>query len=398
MATTTDTRPRWLVLTALAMVAVNLRIALASIPAVVKDIEESTGWSGITIGTLTTIPVLCMGVFALLVPRIAQRIGRRETVALALSVLTVALALRLFATVPGVLHLSVFMAGIGIAIAGGLLPSIVRAQVPDAVGAATGLWTSVMLFGAAMGGALTVPLATWLGSWQKALAFWAIPAALGLIVWWLVETRHHHHEPGAGGGERSAVRVRELPWRNRTAWALTAYLALNSVVFYTALAWLAPSFVERGWTRAEAGWLLGLFTVSEVGAALVMPHIVERSPGRRTIYAVTVVLVVLPLIAIGWAPGVLTAVSLLVFGAALGGSFAMGLALLSEYATSAAASARLTAMAFSITYVTAAVGPIVAGAILDAVDSWPIIYTVLAVAAAAQLLTIPPLRRGIRID
>ena len=55
------------------------------------------------------------------------------------------------------------------------------------MGAATGLWTAAMMTGAALGGALTVPLAEALGSWQAALAFWAVPAALALSVWWLVE-------------------------------------------------------------------------------------------------------------------------------------------------------------------------------------------------------------------
>ena len=394
MTSTADTRPRWLVLAALVMVAINLRMALSSIPAVLKDIQDATGWSGLTLGTLTTIPVLCMGVFALAVPRIARRIGRRQAVALALLFLVVALTARLFAEVPGVLHLSVLLAGVGIAIAGGLVPSIVREQLPDAVGAATGLWTATMLLGAAMGGSLTVPLADWFGSWQKALAFWAIPAALGLLVWWRVEAAHHP----AQHVDRPLVGVRELPWRNRTAWALTIYLAMNSVVFYTSLAWLAPSFVERGWSRTGAGWLLGVFTVSEVGFALVMPHMAERSRARRTIYAMTIGFVVLPILAVAWIPNTWTWAVIFIFGAALGGGFAMGLALLAEYGATPAASARLTAMAFFVTYVTAALGPIIAGAILDAVDSWPTIYTLLAAAAAVQLATVPALGRGIRIE
>jgi CP family cyanate transporter-like MFS transporter len=393
MTTVMDSRPRWLVLTALVLVAGNLRIALSSVPAVVTDIEDATGWSGVAIGTLTTIPVLCMGAFALLVPRIARRIGRRQTVALALAFLVVALASRLAATVPGLLHASVFLAGVGIALAAGLVPSIVREQVPEAVGAATGLWTAAMMTGAALGGALTVPLAVWLGSWQKALAFWAIPAGIALVFWWLVEARHH---PGHGAA-RPSVRIRELPWRNRTAWALTAYLAINSIVFYTSLAWLAPSFVERGWTRIEAGWLLGLFTASQVVAALVMPHVAERSRARRTIYSGCLAAVVLSLLAVGWAPQVLTGLSVLVFGSALGAGFAMGLALLSEYAPTGDSSARLTAMAFSVTYLTAALGPIAAGAILDGLGSWTAVFTILAMLAVAQFATIPPLRRGISI-
>lgn len=388
-------RPKWLVLAALAMVALNLRIALSSVPAVVSDIADTTGWSGAAIGTLTTLPVLCMGAFALLVPRIARRIGRRHTVALALALLTVALVARLAAEVPGVLHASALLAGIGIALAAGLVPSVVREQLPHSVGMATGLWTAAMMTGAALGGALTVPLADWLGSWPEALAFWAIPAAVGLVVWWLTEeSRRVAHVEGT---PRPPVRVRELPWRDRRAWALTAYLTFNSIIFYTALAWLAPSFVDRGWSRTDAGYLLGVFTATQIIAALLMPAVAERTPARRALYATTIVAVIACVLAIGWAPDVLTVVVVAVFGATLGAVFAMGLALLSEYARDGDASARLTAMAFSVTYLTASVGPLIAGALLDLFNSWSLIFTLLAVVCAAQLATVPALRRGVHI-
>ena len=54
---------------------------------------------------------------------------------------------------------------------------------------------------------------------------------------------------------------------------------MNSIVFYTALAWLAPSYVDRGWTQAEAGFLLGVFTASQIVAALFMPWLAERVAG-----------------------------------------------------------------------------------------------------------------------
>ena len=104
------------------------------------------------------------------------------------------------------------------------------------------------------------------------------------------------------------------------------------------------------------------------------------------------------LVAIAWFPDVLTIVVVIVFGAALGGVFAMGLALLSEFASDAAGSARLTAMAFAVTYLLAAFGPLAAGVLLDAFDSWPLVFALMAAAAALQLLTIPALRRGVRID
>ena len=80
-----------------------------------------------------------------------------------------------------------------------------------------------------------------------------------------------------------------------------------------------------------------------------------------------------------------------------GAGVAMGLALLSEWAVDPSASARLTAMAFSVTYMTAALGPIIAGGLLDLFDSWQLTFSLLAVVALLQLATVPALRRGVRI-
>lgn len=389
------TRPRWVLLSALALVALNLRIALSSLPAVVTEIQASTGWSDAAMGMLTTIPVLCMGTIALIVPRIAQRFGRAPTVAFALAILCVALAMRLAGAVPGVLWISAFLAGTGIALVGGLVPGVVREQLPGLVGRATGMWTGAMMIGAALGAALTVPLMNLLGSWQGALAAWSLPAAVALMVWMRIEGGNRERPDAASV---ATVRIRNLPWRSRPAWGLTAYLALNSIAFYTTLAWLAPSYVDRGASPEEAGWLFGLSTGAQVIGALLLPAMAERFPARRAFYAAFVVASAATLALIGLAPDLLPALVVSLYGLALGGGFAMGLALLSEYARDGGGSARITAMAFSVTYLTAAVGPLVAGVLLDTVGSWPLVYGLLVVVVLLQLPAIIPMRRGVRID
>ena len=59
------------ILAVVVLVAVNLRLALSSLPAVATLIQDETGWNDAFIGALTTVPVLGMGVFALGVPRLA---------------------------------------------------------------------------------------------------------------------------------------------------------------------------------------------------------------------------------------------------------------------------------------------------------------------------------------
>lgn len=383
--------PVWLLLITLALVALNLRMVLTAIPPLTLTIQQQTGWNDTTIGLLTTLPVVIMGLAALIVPWVAQRIGRPQTVWVALGLLVLASAGRLVAGIPIVLFITAFLGGLGIALASGLVPALVREKLPQSTGSATGLWTASMFTGAALAAALTVPIALATGSWQWGLAVWAIPALVALALWTVIETPYRRRDDDRAGG---AISLRALPWRQPLAWALTAYLAINSVVFYTALAWIAPSLDERGWTSEEGGLLFGLFTASQIAAALFVPWLAQRLPGRRIVWAATVVVTALCLVSLAYTPGVLTALVLFLLGFSNAGGFTIGLSMLSEFSVDAPSAARLTAMAFAITYLLAAIGPTLAGALLDAAGSWTLVYVVLAVVALLQLPVIAPLRKG----
>lgn len=383
--------PAWLLLLTLALVALNLRTVLTAIPPLTLDIQQATGWNDTTIGLLTTLPVIVMGVAALIVPWLAQRIGRPQTVWIALAVLVLASAGRLAAGVPVVLFITAFLGGLGIALASGLVPALVREKLPDSTGAATGLWTAAMFTGAALAAALTVPIALATGSWLWGLAVWALPAIIALITWTLVEAPYRRRDTDRAGG---AISVRSLPWRQPLAWSLTAYLAINSLVFYTALAWIAPSLDERGWTTEEGGLLFGLFTASQIVAALLMPWLVQRLPGRRMVWGATVLVTSACLVSLAYTPGFLTVLVLFFFGFTNAGGFTIGLSMLSEFSPDAPSAARLTAMAFAVTYLLAAIGPTLAGALLDAAGSWSLVYVILAVIGLLQIPVLLPLRTG----
>lgn len=375
----------------IAVIAFTLRVGLTSVPSVLESIQGSTGWSDVTLGALTTIPVLCMGVFALQVPRIARRIGTRAAVTFGLVLLAVGMAVRGLESLPYLLFVAAFLVGVGIAVVAGLVPALVRSVMPAATGLGSGIWTAVMFTGAALGGALTPTFALWFGSWGWALAVWAIPAVLAVLLWWPTPTPQH------AAMATSPVRIRELPWRDHRAWALTLYSATNSIVFYSTVAWLAPSYVERGNSQAAAGGLFGVYVIGTIVAGLLLPWIGHRVRGRRFLLAIVVVLASAMLLVIGFAPDTATLPVLILFGFALSGSFALVLALLSEYGSDAAGSARLTAMVFFVTYVLAALGPLFIGALIAATDSWPLVYSVLAILCLAQAAFVVPLRRDVRI-
>src|SRR5262245_44449998 len=79
----------------LVAVAVTLRTAIASVPPLVQAIGADLGLSNAALGALTTLPVLCMGVFAPAAQRVAARIGAAAAVEVAVLCVMVGLALRL---------------------------------------------------------------------------------------------------------------------------------------------------------------------------------------------------------------------------------------------------------------------------------------------------------------
>ena len=88
-------------------------------------VREGAGLSAAGAGLLTTLPVLCLGLFAPLAPKLARRIGAEQTILAVLLVLMAALLLRPLSGVAG-LFLGTVLAGACIGIGNVLLPAIVK--------------------------------------------------------------------------------------------------------------------------------------------------------------------------------------------------------------------------------------------------------------------------------
>ncbi|MFY0026479.1 MFS transporter, partial [Acinetobacter baumannii] len=83
-----------LLLLAIVLVALNLRPALSSLAPVLAAVRSDTGLSGAAAGLLTTLPVLCLGLFAPAAPRLAARYGLERVILLVLLLLAGGIALR----------------------------------------------------------------------------------------------------------------------------------------------------------------------------------------------------------------------------------------------------------------------------------------------------------------
>ena len=378
-----------LLVTAIFLAALNLRAALASVPPLVHTIQDDLGLSSAAAGLLTTVPVLCMGVFAPVSQRLAHRVGREATVAVALALLVAGLLLRLGGDSYPVLLVSTLLPGIGIALCGTVLPGIVKEFFPGRSGAMTGVYLLAMMVGATAASALAVPLADLLGSWERSLAIWAGLAAVGLAGWLPVVRRVNDHDDPAEAAAGARV---ALPWRSPTARLMAAFMAMQSLGFYTQLAWIPPSYEARGWSARDAGLLLAVWSIVQLVSGVGGPALADRVRDRRPLVAGAVLLTVIGTLGIAVAPTVAPWLWVALMGLGQGAGFSLGLVKLVDYAPTPAASARLSAMVFLFSYSLASTGPFLFGAVRDATDSFAIPFGALVVVAVVQLALTPRLR------
>ncbi|MFC7488947.1 MFS transporter [Knoellia sp. CPCC 206453] len=386
-----------LVVIGVVAVSLSMRTLMTSLPPLLPQIREDLGLSSLWLGVLTTLPVLCMGLLAPAAARLGLRLGVVRCISLAMVAVAAGNLVRGFGNEVVVLYLGTLCAGAGIALAGTLLPGMVKDFFPSGrAGLATGLQMIAMMGGAGVAAGVSVPLADALGDWELSLGFWGLVALLGMVFWLPVDLAVHrggdHDQHPAGTGHR-------LPWRSTTAWLVAAFLAVQSWQFYSTLAWLSPTYVGHGWDAHDAGLLLSVFTGAQLVSGLVGPAITDRVGDWR-----------IPLVGAGlcglagqagvWAaPEAAPWVWALLLGAAQGASFAIGVVLLVRYAVSPAAAARFTAMAFLVSYTVASMGPTTMGAVRDLTGGYSAIWLVLACLMVVQLgagLALNPKREPVR--
>jgi CP family cyanate transporter-like MFS transporter len=218
-----------------------------------------------------------------------------------------------------------------------------------------------------------------------ALAVWSVPAFLAAAAWLPVARRHGIREPTAAGAG--------LPWRSGTAWLVAVFSGATFSLFWSVLTWLAPAFESQGIDAEHAGLLLTLTTVVQVVGSLAISALAGRSPDRRPWLILCLVVGAIGFTGIALFPAAAAAwvwTVLIEFG--IGAIFPLSLSLPLDFAPDPASVSRLAAMAFSVGYLLAALGPFLMGWLRAASGGYAAPFLALAVLCCAMLLIAPRLR------
>ncbi|WP_240349245.1 cyanate transporter [Halomonas binhaiensis] len=369
------------------LIGLNLRPSMAAIGPLVERIQADIPISYSQLSLLTTLPVLAMGAGCFLAMTLARHLGQNRLIGSSLLLIALADGLRLVGHGSATLLITALIAGIGIASIQALLPSLIKHQAGQRTPLVMGWYVASIMGGAAIAATSAPMLAELTGSWQAALAVWALVALAALLVWNCRGLLLPATDSTAEGPD-----LRATLYRQPRVWTLTVFFGLSAAGYACVLAWLPPYYIALGWTESAAGLLLGYLTAIEVVAGLILPSLAQRRSDRRPVLMLPLGCALAGFLWLWQAPAVAPLAIATLLGIGLGGLFPLSLIISLDHHADPHRAGSITAIAQGAGYSIGALSPWLAGAVRDQFGSFAWAWAGLTVTSLLMVII------GMRFD
>ncbi|MBV9447062.1 MAG: MFS transporter [Streptosporangiaceae bacterium] len=364
---------------AVAAAGLNMRAPITSLPPLFPELSHRLQLSSAVLSLLAATPVICFGVGAAFAPSLGRRFGEERVLEAALAAIAAGLLAR--AAAPRILLFpGTILATGAIALLNVLMASMIKRRWPERAGLGIGIFLSGLSTGAILASLLSVPLYHASGeSVPLTLGVWAAPAAVAAVAW-LPQLAHRPTITTPVPGTRLPVH------RHALAWQVTAFMGLQSLLYYAALSWLPTMFRDRGATAVTAGNLLALMGAGNLVTSLLVPVLAQRMHGQRSLVVPSMIGTAAGLAGSVWAPLGSAPGWVLLLGVSQGSCLALAIFFTVARAPDSAAAASLSGLAQSVGYLVASAGPLELGLLHSATGGWDIPFALLLAIAVAELV------------
>lgn len=384
-----------LLITAIVLLALNLRGPIVAVSAVTGELQADLGVDAATVGLLTSLPVLCFGLATPAASVLLARLGLGRGVLAALVVLAAGIGLRSLGGLPEAVA-GTLLIGAAVTVGNVAVPVVIGRDLPQRAGPVLGLYTATLNVGSMTTLSLSAPIAG-ATDWRFALAVWAGLVVVAGVAWWLA-TRDLRDDGVAADIRPAGEAIGPAWWRRPVVWGLTVAFAGQAFAYYAVTAWLPVLLTdELGMTPEAAGFSASLFQISAIAGAFGVPVLLRVCPAPWMPMAlVGVVWTALPL-------GLLLApqswpVWSVLGGAAQGGGITVIFALVVRRARDLTENRRMSALVQGGGYLVAATGPWVIGAAYESTGGWDVpmlivlgaLLVLLVVGTATAVIRQPP--------
>ncbi|WP_226527336.1 CynX/NimT family MFS transporter [Metabacillus niabensis] len=352
------------------VLSLNLRPSITSLGPVLDLIQIDLGINGVRASLLTSLPVFCMGLFALSSIQLNNRLGIEKSLLIAMVLIFIATLYRGFVSESWQLILTALISGVGIGIAGPLTSGFIKKHFPKNL-SVTSVYSVAMVIGASIAASFTIPLLNRFNeSWQIALSTWSILALIGALLLFPVLITEKTKD----------TKVKEVSLRitNKRVYLFMMFFGCMAAIFYSITAWLAPFVQSMGMNQTQSGFILTLFTAIQIPVSFFIPLIVVKTGTRKMwllICSISELIGILLLLGY-YSPWIAT----IFLGIGAGGLFPLALVIpIEEADTTEEATSWSAHMQFG-GFILGALGPLLFGYTLDVFNSYtPALVIVLAI-------------------
>ncbi|WP_312148583.1 CynX/NimT family MFS transporter [Paenibacillus odorifer] len=356
-----------LLLLGIIIIAANLRAPLTSVGPLVDLIRGDVHISNTLAGLITTVPLLTFALLSPLVPKLGRRYGVELLILFALIFLTVGIVIRSLSGAAN-LYIGTAILGFAIAVCNVLMPSLIKRDFPNKIGAMTGVFAISMSLSGAIASGISVPLAANAGlKWQGALGIWGILSFVSILCW-LPQLRKHTKQTASTSQQMADNDVKV--WRSPLAWQVTLFMGMQSMIFYVLIAWLPEILKQQGIDSGQSGWYLSIMQLALLPFTFIVPVIAGRMSNQRSLVFITTILLLTGTLGLLYGSSNIILLWIIILGIGGGCAFSLSMMFFGLRTKNAHQAAELSGMAQSIGYLLAAIGPALIGYLHDTTNSW----------------------------
>jgi len=165
------------------------------------------------------------------------------------------------------------------------------------------------------------------------------------------------------------------------------FMGTQSLLYYAASSWLPTLFRDRGASASTAGELLAVMGAGNLALSLITPVLAQRMRAQYVLVLPAVAGIAVGLAGALYAPLGSQVVWMLILGAAQNASLSIAIYFTMARAPDPATAASLSAMAQSVGYLLASIGPLAVGLLHSATGSWQLPIMILLALTAVTLVS-----------
>lgn len=370
------------------LVALSLRGPVTGLPPLLDRIRADLHLSSSQSGLLTSLPLLAFAFFAPVASWLTRFFSIERILATGVGLIAVGMVIRAFGSI-STLYVGAVFIGAGIAIGNVLLPSLLKREFASYVVQLTAIYVLMMSIGGFLMSSLAVPLSQFaeqpnfslpMSGWSFALACQTLMIVVPLVIWFSGKIPLHPAPKTASNEPTQAI------WRSVTAWQVAGFLAFNSLLNYSVVAWVPSILIDYGYADSTAGLYQGYLQLAGALPTLILAPFLNRLGSHRRLCLFATVLTCLSLLGFLLLPS-WSGLWSVVFGFGISMGFILGLSFVSLRTHSPKHAAALSGMAQLMGYTLAAIGPYFIGVLYDRQHAWQgPLYVMLGIGCVWMLL------------